>query len=81
MHFIFPYVRFMSIEIDMYIMVDYNYTFQNSLYQQDANCHIGFVHTQQNSNSNACRKKIFNTVILPPYVHYICICTYTYTQR
>lgn len=30
---IFPYVRFLSTEIDMYFLIDYNYTFQDSLHQ------------------------------------------------
>lgn len=48
---------FLSIEIDIDFLVDYNYTFQDSLYQQNANYHINFVHTQILIQMQADKKK------------------------
>lgn len=48
---------FLSIEIDTDFLVDYNYTFQDSLYQQNANYHTGFVHIQILIQMQADKKK------------------------
>lgn len=71
---------FLSIEIDTDFLVDYNYTFQDSLYQQNANYHTGFVHIQILIQMQADKKKTtivqsndFTSVCIPYMYLYLYI--------